>query len=281
MDNNIAILIIFFNKLAQTISCIESFIPSGQNIYILNNASEPFAWNTLQKQFIDNQQISFYHSNINLGPAGGRNLLLKKCKEEWLFLVDNDLCIKPESNWKQLFDEEVLKAQTAKIFCPRVFNVHENAYSDKHKFKEKNGIVYMENSNEKITNYFSCCAVIINKSIFNTYGNFDEELFAFEDYEFSIRAMLSDAGNLEIYPLDTIEVIHDHQFQKTKHDKKAVLERYNETKIHKSMERIMIKHGVAFEHDWQWWTRKQISDMNGKSFVGKIKNKVLSFLNAK
>ena len=278
MENNIAILIIFFNKLAQTISCIESFIPSGQNIYILNNASKTSAWNALQKQFINNKCIFFYNSNINLGPAGGRNLLLQRCKEEWVFLVDNDICITPERNWKQLFDEKVLNEQTAKIFCPSVFNVHENAYSNNYKFIETNGTVHLQDTNEKITNYFSCCAVIINKSIFNTYGNFDEELFAFEDYEFSIRAMLSDTGNLAVYRLDNVEVIHDHQIQKTKQDKKAVLERYNETRIKKSMDRILIKHGIALEHDWQWWTKKQISDMNGKSFVGKIKDKVLTYL---
>jgi GT2 family glycosyltransferase len=277
LENNIAILIIFFNKLTQTISCIESFIPSGQNIYILNNASEPFAWNVLQKKFEKNTNINFYHSETNLGPAAGRNLLLKKCKEEWIFLVDNDICVKPKNNWRQLFNEQVAHIREAKIFCPRVFNVHENEYATKHRFTSTNGIVFMEETNEKITNYFSCCAVIINQSIFKTYGDFDEGLFAFEDYEFSIRAMLSSEGDLQIYPLDDIEVIHDHQFQKSKTDKKAVLERYNELKIQKSLDLIIHKHGITFEHEWQWWTRNQITKMNGQNFLGKVKRTVKNF----
>jgi GT2 family glycosyltransferase len=280
MENNIAILIIFFNKLSQTISCIESFIPSKQNIYILNNASDPNAWADLQRQYINNNNIFFYNSNINIGPACGRNLLLEKCKEEWVFIVDNDICIKPQNDWKQLFEAHVLKTPIAKIFAPRIFNVHENAYSSKHKFVVRNKVVYMEDAIEKTTNYFSCCAIIINRLVFEKYGNFDKELFAFEDYEFSIRAMLSEAGNVEVFSLDDIEVIHDHQFQRKKQDKKAVLERYNEARIQKSMTRMANKHGITFEHEWRWWTKKQISDMNGKTFFEKIKSKVLAFLKA-
>ncbi len=280
MKNNIAILIIFFNKLSQTISCIESFLPSQQNIYILNNASDPIAWAHLQRQYIHNKNIFFYNSNINIGPACGRNLLLEKCKEEWIFIVDNDIFIKPQNDWKQLFDAHVLKMPKAKIFAPRIFNVHENAYACNQKFVVKNKVVYMEDTTEKITNYFSCCAVLINRLVFEEYGNFDNNLFAFEDYEFSIRAMLSEAGNLEVFSLDDIEVIHHHQFQRKRQDKKAVLERYNESRIEKSMTQMVNKYGITFEHEWRWWTKKQIAEMNGKTFFEKIRSSVLAFLKA-
>ena len=45
MNNAVAVLIIFFNKLDQTIECIESFIPSQQPIYVLNNGSDKKLWN--------------------------------------------------------------------------------------------------------------------------------------------------------------------------------------------------------------------------------------------
>lgn len=271
LNNNVAILIIFFNKLSQTILCIESFLAGKQNIYILNNASDEASWKLLKQKYEHNKQVFLFHSDVNLGPARGRNLLIEKCNEEWFFFVDNDICIKPEEGWKTLFDKKVEEQKDALIFCPKVFNVHEDSYASPHHFIKKNGVVYLKNSDNNITNYFSCCGVIIHRKIFDTYGNFDNELFAFEDYEFSIRALCSPLGEFKVYPLDEIELIHDHQVQKNKTDKKAVLERYNEDRIKNSLQRLMDKHSIIFDHEWEWWTRKQVAAMNGQTFIGKVK----------
>jgi GT2 family glycosyltransferase len=254
------------------------FLPSNQHIYILNNASEGNGWALLQEKYSSNTNISFYHSEINIGPAGGRNVLLHHAKEEWIFVVDNDITIEPEKNWKQIFDEQQAQFPEIKIFCPRVYNVHEKNYSAAHQFTNKDGVVHMIDSDAELTNYFSCCAVIIHSSIFETYGPFDADLFAFEDYEFSIRAMLSANGNLQVQTLKQITAVHDHQVQKSKADKKAVLERYDAEKIQKSMEHIVAKHHIAFAHEWQWWTKKQLFDMNGQSFLEKLKRKLLSLV---
>ena len=274
----VAILVIFFNKLSQTIECIESFLPSDQNIYVLNNASESSAWLALQERFGKNKNVQFFHSSQNIGPARGRNMLLEKCKEEWIFLVDNDICIKPAQNWKNLFDERLEAEKEAKIFCPRLFNVHEDSYAKPHVFSRTNDVIRMEEIEEEVSNYFPCCAVIIHRTIFDSYGNFDDQLFAFEDYEFSIRALCSLEGALRVYPLPEIELIHDHRFQQKHSDKQAVLERYNEEKIQASMQRIMDKHAITFDHDWKWWTRKQVSDMTENPFLAKIKQRISGLL---
>jgi GT2 family glycosyltransferase len=278
MHKNVAILIIFFNKLDQTIECIESFLPSEQNIYVLNNASEAVAWQVLQNRYRKQDQVLFFHSPNNIGPARGRNLLLEKCNEEWIFLVDNDICIRPVDKWKTLFDKKLETEKEAAIFYPLLFNVHEGNYAKPQHFLRHNDVIHIEETDEGIINYFPCCAVIIHKKIFENYGNFDSELFAFEDYEFSIRALCSPQGGFKVFPLPEIELIHDHRFQKKSKDKKTVLERYNEEKIQASMQRIMDKHGIVFEHDWKWWTKKQIADMNGKTFLGKLKHRIANFL---
>ena len=278
MPSTVAILVIFFNKLSQTIECIDSFLPSGQNIYVLNNGSKPATWQLLKRQYDKNGNVLFFHSSENIGPARGRNILLKKCKEEWIFLVDNDICIKPAQKWKNLFDERVEAEKEAKIFCPRLYNVHDDNYAKQHVFSRINNVIRMEETELEVSNFFPCGAVIVHRTIFNIYGNFDDQLFAFEDYEFSIRALCSPQGAFKVYPLPEIELVHDHRFQQKHIDKQAVLERYNEKKIQASMQRIMDKHLIIFDHDWRWWTRKQISNMNAKSFVGKIKDKVLTYL---
>ena len=278
MDKKIAILIIFFNKLSQTIECIESFLPSGENIYVLNNASEAVAWKMLQKKYTKKENILFFHSATNLGPARGRNLLIEKCTEEWIFLVDNDVRIRPEKSWKALFDKKVKVTKEAAIFCPQIFNVHENSFAKPHHFTLRKGIVLLEETTARVTNYFTCCGVIIHRKIFEAYGNFDEELFAFEDYEFSIRALCSSLDEFKVYQVPEIELIHDHQFQQKNKDKKAVLERYNEKKIEASMQRVMDKHGVIFEHHWQWWTKRQVAEMTGKTLLQKIKRGVTGLI---
>jgi hypothetical protein len=83
----------------------------------------------------------------------------------------------------------------------------------------------------------------------------------FEDYEYALRALLSDKGSFEVHHIETIKLIHDHQYQKKASDKKAVKQRYNEEKLTASYNRLIEKYGIAFDHDWQWWTRKQVADM--------------------
>lgn len=274
MNSHIAILIIFFNKLAQTIECIESFLPSGQNIYVLNNASEEGSWKLLQQKYGGHKNVFFFHSPVNIGPARGRNLLIEKSTEEWLFMADNDTRIRP-AEWKAVFDKKVTEhGKGVLIYCPKIFNVHEHSYAVPQHFVEKNGVVRIEDSVTEITNYFSCCGVIMHRNLFEDYGLFDPALFAFEDFEFSIRALRSAKGALKVHPLQQVELIHDHQLQQKKVDKKAVLERYNEVRIKESMQRVVDKHHIIFDHDWQWWTRKQVADMTGKTLLQKIKQRI-------
>lgn len=272
MNSTIAILIVFYNKISQTISCIDSFVLSKQNIYILNNASDRKSWQVLKNRYSSYTSIIFFDSDINLGPAGGRNLLIEKSKEEWIFIVDNDVCIRQENSWKKNFDEQISKNKKYKIFSPRIFNVHENSLVSANRFIKRGNTIYLEYTNAPVTNSFSCCGVIIHRDIFNLYGKFDDKLFAFEDYEFAIRAICSKFGEIEVYQLSEIELLHDHQVQTSQIDKKAILVRYDQNRIHASMEWLTKKHKIQFEHNWEWWTKKQLSEMYGKSIMQRVKN---------
>lgn len=278
-NSSIAILVIFYNKLSQTITCIESFLYSSQNIYVLNNASDKNSWEYLKAYFEKHKNVILFNSDINLGPAGGRNFLIEKSTEDWIFIVDNDVFVKPEKYWKNIFHQKISEIKDGLMFSPKIFNVHENSYATSHTFVNTNGVLLLEESNFEVTNYFSCCGIIINRKIFDLYGLFESNLFAFEDYEFSIRAMCSTHGEFKVYPIPEIELVHDHQIQKGRNDKKAVLQRYNEDKISKSLKLISSKHNILFSHDWQWWTRKQVSDMKGHTFFTKVLYKIRGFIN--
>lgn len=272
------ILILFFNKVDQTISCINSFLPSGQHIYILNNGSDEQQLQKLQHQFKNNHQVTILDAGKNLGVSGGRNYLIKHTNAPWLLSVDNDITIRP-GNWLQLFEAYIYEHPKAEIVAPLIYNVHEKAYSDQLKVHLENNKVVINTGSFLITNCFPGGASIIKRSVFEKYGLFDEEMFVgFEDYEYALRAMLSENGPFEVHHLHAIELIHDHQYQKKIKDKEAVRQRYNEELLSASYNRLVEKYGVIFEHDWKWWTKNQVTVMTEKTWFSKVKRVLSRFI---
>ena len=279
MNNAVAVLIIFFNKLDQTIECIESFIPSQQSIYVLNNGSDKKLWKALQKKYSGNKQITLFHSDSNLGVAVGRNYLIQKTSEPWILIVDNDIIIKDDQNWIHKFHTLLKEYPVQEIFTFRIYNVHEQAYVKPIKVLKQQRSVSIEVTEELFTNCFPGTGSAIHRNVFDKYGLFDATLFVgFEDYEFALRCMNAPSGELKVLHTNEIELVHDHRFQKKNVDKDAVKERYNEQRIKESYNSIVKKYDIEFEHDWQWWTRKQVADMTGKTILGKIKQRIAGLI---
>lgn len=268
---SVAILVLFFNKVDQTIRCIESFLPSGQTIYVLNNGSDHLQLLKLQSCFAKSEQVRIFDAGKNLGVSGGRNYLIQHTSAPWIFLVDNDITVKP-ANWLQLFTAHVQQFPKRTIVVPKLYNVHEQAYGQQLRIALQNGQVQVETGLFETSNCFPGGASLVHRSVFATYGLFDEGMFVgFEDYEFALRAMLNDKDPLQVHAIETIELIHDHQFQKTSTDKAAVKLRYNEERLQASYNRLTEKFGVHFDHDWQWWTRNQVQVMTEPKWKIKLK----------
>ena len=274
INGQIAILILFYNKLKQTAECVLSFLPSGENIYILNNGSSVDAFADLKMQFADMHQVHFLDAGTNLGPAGGRNYLISHTTEPWIFFVDNDITIKPAENWKQLLEKYFAENQEAEIVCPRIFNVHEGSYMDRLRLILQGTKLQLKNTKSAITNYFPEGGVIIRRSVFERYGLYDEDMFAFEGYELALRAILSSFGELKVYAITTIELIHDHRFQQKAVDKEAIRYRYNSQKHEDSYSRIKEKYQIEFEHDWNWWVQTQREKMTIHPLFLRVRNKL-------
>ncbi len=274
---DIAVLIIFFNKISETIKCIDSFIPSAINIYVLNNGSEKKNWQILKSQYTGNQSLIFIHSDENLGPSQGRNKLIEASNEEWLFFVDNDITIEPQNNWLHSFYDFIIENTEAAIICPKLFNVHENEFAKHPKFVKKNNEIIIEELANEYGNYFPSGASIINRSIFLEHGLFDDKLFGFEDYEYSIRVVCSKKEKLSVFSMNDVILRHDHRFQKARIDKDSVKVRYNEKKLADSFSWIAEKHAIKFDHNWEWWSKKQVLDMTGKTIFQKAKQFLRNF----
>jgi glycosyltransferase involved in cell wall biosynthesis len=275
----VAVLILFFNKVDQTIDCINSFLLSGQRIYVLNNGSHHEQLLLLKTKFKDNGQVSIFDEGHNCGVSVGRNYLIKMASEPWLFSVDNDITVKPENDWVNLFNEYIATNAEVKIISPRIYNIHENGWSQPVKIIKDGDVISLEQGNYETTNCFPGGASIIHKSVFDNYGFYDEEMFVgFEDYEFALRALMSEMGELKVHHVDFIQLMHDHRLQIAAVDKDTVYKRYDGEKHQKSFNRLLSKHNVQFEHDWEWWTKKQIEEMTTPKLWQKVKRKLKSLL---
>lgn len=279
MNNQIAILILFFNKLHQTINCIQSFVPSCQPIYVLNNGSADNDWKTLTNRFNQNGNIKFFSSPENLGACVGRNYLIENSIEPWLLIVDNDVTVKQKKSWVSIFSDFLQKEPSAEIIHLNIFNKHENQYVNPVNVVKRGDIVSVEDSDDYITNCFPCTGTIVHRKIFQTYGLFDPNIFVgLEEYEYSLRAIFSGSGELKVYHLNVIELIHDHIYQTKRKDRDAVRVRYNEEMLKVNAKAITEKYNIRLDHDWEWWTKKQLADMTRNNLLYKMKKRIRRLL---
>lgn len=272
MQDNIAILVVFFNKLEETTRCIESFLPLGVAIHVLNNGSKITEWTALTTKFASATQCRFYHFDENKGPAQGRNYLIQQAKEDWLFLVDNDITIQPGEDWTDRVKEALAADSEADVILPRLWNVHEASFAGHPRFQLMGNRLSLNYDQQVRANYFPSGAAIIKRNVFSRFGLFDDGLFAFEDYEYAVR-LLKKGESLHIQETAAITLVHDHRFQKKRIDKMAVRERYNEERLEKSFALVAQKHAIVFDHDWQWWSRKQVREMTGTTIFKRLKDK--------
>ena len=256
-------MILFFNKLEETIACIDSFLPSGQPIYLLNNGSNENFWHLLQQEYDSNLQVTLFYSSTNLGVSAGRNYLIRHTLEPWLLIVDNDITAKDPVQWYLQMNNVLNEAGGFDAYSLHIFNKHEDCFVSPINVVQNGKKITIETSEELLTNCFPGTGSVVNRNVFLTHGLFDESLFVgFEDYEYALRCMLSSQGALKVLHINQIVFIHDHQVQKSKEDREAVRMRYNENTIRESYNSIVNKYQIEFVHEWEWWTRNQLSEMN-------------------
>ena len=275
---NLAVCILFYEKLDQTIQCIRSFLPSGVNIFVLNNDSSSKGRQKLGEFIDEYNQIKIFDSPVNLGSIGGRNFLINHTNEEWLLFPDSDIIVKTP-DWLQKFKQHVHLNRDIEVFIPRLFCIPENIYASKHGIRVVGTKAsYNVKPANDLINIFSAGASFINRELFNRLGPYDEKMFVgFSEAEISIRAILAGKpvkGKL----IHDIELIHSRVPATKEEDKRAVLTRYNTDLLEASLNRITEKHNVTFEVDWKKWVSEQVEYLTSKrTFFSKVKKQLVSW----
>lgn len=262
-DTNVdlAIMLLFHEKVDQTIECLKSFIPSGKNIYILNNGSSAESTSELKKFCKQYPQIKIFDAGKNLGVSVGRNYLLQHTTEEWMFFVDNDIYVR-NNDWLQKFVVHMKNQPNVEVFVPKLFNLHENSFVTYCNWAlSGDDITYYMPQNGVMSN-FPGGASIIDRKVFRKLGLYDDQMFVgFEDFEFAIRGLVNQTP-VTAQLINDIELVHDHRKIVKQVDKEAVLVRYNEDSHEKSLTRIQKKYpNLNFEHEWQNWVAAQKSKL--------------------
>lgn len=256
VDIRLGVCVLFYEKLDQTIECLQSFLSSGVNIYVLNNGSSMSSREALGKFCADYEQIKIVDSDINLGPACGRNYLVTHTTEEWLLFVDNDIVVRTP-DWVRRIASHVSAHKDIEVFIPRLFIAHEDRYSPPLALRiNGNRVIYDSKTVNDTTNAFPDGASFINRRLFDRLGLYDEKMFAFEAFELCIRGILS-RSPVKARRIRDIELVHEHRPARKEADKRSVLLRYDRKLLEASFDRIVKKHNVALPSDWQKWADGQ------------------------
>jgi glycosyltransferase involved in cell wall biosynthesis len=252
----IAVCVLFFEKVEQTIECIKSFLASGVNIYILNNGSSDKSRKTLGKFCGRYKQIKIFDSGKNLGVAVGRNYLITYTEEEWLLFIDNDIRIKTR-NWLEKFREQISLHKDTEVFIPKLYNKRTRRYASKKFIEiEDNKAVINTEIQGEFSNCFPGGASFVNRKLFDRLGLYDKKMFiGLEDYELSIRGILQEKP-IKAKIIEDIVLIHDHRLANKKEDQDAVNIRYNIDFTRNSINRIRKKHNILLVGDWISWCSK-------------------------
>lgn len=114
----VSIITVNYNQADHTLELLKSLkkidYPNTEIIVVDNNSKK----SPLHELKLNFPTAHFIQSHINLGFAGGNNLGIKKAKGEYIFLVNNDTEVKPDTLTQliQFFQTE----STAGICCPLI-----------------------------------------------------------------------------------------------------------------------------------------------------------------
>lgn len=248
---DLAIAIIFYEKVEQTIECINSFLPSGVRIYVLNNNSSPLSRQQVGAFCINHPQVQIIDSDKNLGVANGRNYLINQTKEKWLFFVDNDIKIKTNS-WLANLTRQIEFFPDIEVHIPRLLYVHQNAFATYRPIRIVGDyVIFDSKADYNYSNIFPGGASIIHRKIFDRLGLYDKQMFVgVEDYEFAIRGIRL-GEPVKSKHIQSIVLFHEHRKTKNEEDRKSVLVRYNTNHTMHSVERFTQIHNLIFDANWE------------------------------
>lgn len=201
IDFNFFFVILNYNSLADTISCINSLqISNDCKIILADNNSNSECKKSLRKQFQNNDKINLIYNSNNLGFTKAHNQVFAEIldKEEYVFLLNNDTVVD-----KHLISElknRIQRTNPDMLSC-RMVNFFDRKLMDNagHKMLTSGEIIPIghgepiENYQKEIENIGACAgAALYSTRMLKDIGLFDEYFVTgYEDAELGLRAFIA------------------------------------------------------------------------------------------
>jgi GT2 family glycosyltransferase len=195
-DSLVAIIILNWNGLADTLNCLNSLSKvqkSNFEVFVLDNGSNKNEASAIKK--IKALSLHVYRSETNLGYAGGCNYLINKARKmspEFYLLLNND--VEVSSNFLLRLISSINADNSIGIISPLIMDYYDRTkveFGGGHfnwltaKFIHKKKAL----KDRSIETFITGCCMLIKKELVNKYELLDEGFFAyFEDAALCLTA---------------------------------------------------------------------------------------------
>lgn len=198
---NIAIILVNYNGISDTIECIKS-IKNIKNenykIIVVDNNSKNSEAERIEKSF---PEIEIIKSNDNLGFSAGNNLGIMyaiKNEYEYILLLNNDTIIDPD-----MINNLLMYSNNKTITVPKMYYYYDNRriWYGGGNINKYTGRAMHNNMNKLDENlvedveecsFATGCCMLIHTDIIKKIGGLNEEYFMYcEDTEYSLKALMN------------------------------------------------------------------------------------------
>ena len=250
--SDIAVCILFYEKLQQTVDCIKSFAASRAPVYVLSNGSSCASAQALQKAVESWSNVRIRISQENLGVACGRNKLIEIAEHDWLFFVDNDIIVQ-QVKWREICSDYMKKYDgNIDVFTPLLYNVHDRSYVQRLFFDAESGRGCSVPPDLPITNMFPGGASLIRRSKLDELGGYATDIFTgYEDFELAIRAVRAGCP-IRAMEIPEVKLVHAHRPTQDELNHKAVEVRYAPEYLRHSQDYVQKKYGIRLAPGENW-----------------------------
>jgi N-acetylglucosaminyl-diphospho-decaprenol L-rhamnosyltransferase len=186
-QSKVSVLVVNFRTPEFTAVAVESALaqPNAHEIIIVDNASGDGSFKYLTERFLDQPKVTIIEAPANKGFGAGNNLAAKSASCDFLFLLNSDATFKSNALAK-LLDFRTTVGERC-IVAPEVVtgSLQMQQVDSFGSFPTSRRILTQQTKRNRASltpDWVSGCAFLIDRSLFNEVGGFDERIFMyFED----------------------------------------------------------------------------------------------------
>ena len=194
---SVSVIVLNYNGANETNECLRSIEQQNFEDYevvLVDNGSEPESFDALQPR----TRTRIYRLKENVGFARGCNFGARKATGDYLFFLNHDATVQPDTI-PTLLSVITASPDTAAV-VPRVYFEHEKQLIDKglgvfdnlgfgwHPFHLARADEEHVDEAERETVWGSGCAFLVDATVFEELGRFDPDFFMYtEDLDFCLR----------------------------------------------------------------------------------------------